>query len=669
MRDVFEGFVSPHGLTNDGLKSLVSLKKLRTLDLSHAEMPCCTELPENPKAPNQPSSTSSGRVAEVEMTTRNRTRIETVEITGYQPIRHDRPLTLEKLGQRNIFIGPNNAGKSTLFRFLRSITRFPSNDIIERLGPPVVEPNWWWQSEQTDPIVARVTMTGKAIHRSSLPEGSPQLESEDTWHIKAVIHPPDDTGFSYVELAPEAYWREGWLPLTRESSSSKDAFDYLDVNGDYAAAFQPSKIPIAKPAKDLLRRWKQSLCFIDPLRSAASERSGDAPGGTTLTTLLHRMQSAGRLSRDYDELRDELIEELNALVFAPSRLPAVRSLEVKADQSGQDIYIRRAGDLSAIPLQSMGTGISQLVVLYCELLLDRQRDIFFIEEPEAHLHPGLLRRFVRRLREHDAQFFVTTHSPTVIDSLSVEDSVFEFSFDTTKGVRAERCEKATQHHDLLDRLGVRASTLLQTNCSIWVEGPSDRIYLRNWLRRRAPMLVEGSDYFFVFYGGKLLSHLDLGGRVDASGESVASLHWLCRRSVVLMDRDYDPNDSKGKLRGAKQAVLASALEDPKHRLAVTTIGREIEYDVDRATMYEALRKLLDEPIPETLPLRGTQAFTSEVLAGLSISDKRRKSARNKLRQKVQLADIVAKLSGTETSVPTYIDQIVAFIERPADMEF
>jgi hypothetical protein len=43
--------------------------------------------------------------------------------------------------------------------------------------------------------------------------------------------------------------------------------------------------------------------------------------------------------------------------------------------------------------------------------------------------------------------------------------------------------------------------------SIWVEGPTDRIYLQQWIKLPRSNLEEGVDYSIMFYGGRLLSHL------------------------------------------------------------------------------------------------------------------------------------------------------------------
>lgn len=60
---------------------------------------------------------------------------------------------------------------------------------------------------------------------------------------------------------------------------------------------------------------------------------------------------------------------------------------------------------------------------------------------------------------------------------------------------------------LLNDLDVRASDILQSNGIIWVEGPSDRVYIKHWLEiLGSGDIEEGRDYQFLYYGGRLLSH-------------------------------------------------------------------------------------------------------------------------------------------------------------------
>jgi len=94
----------------------------------------------------------------------------------------------------------------------------------------------------------------------------------------------------------------------------------------------------------------------------------------------------------------------------------------------------------------------------------------------------------------------------------------------------------------MDDLGVRASDLLQANAVVWVEGPSDRIYIKYWLTRwceanGAKIPRENIDYAFCFYGGAVLSHfgVESNGQID----DVIDMLKLNRNSFVVIDRDDD----------------------------------------------------------------------------------------------------------------------------------
>jgi putative ATP-dependent endonuclease of OLD family len=62
----------------------------------------------------------------------------------------------------------------------------------------------------------------------------------------------------------------------------------------------------------------------------------------------------------------------------------------------------------------------------------------------------------------------------------------------------------------LEDLGYHASDLLQSNGVIWVEGPTDRLYLLKWLELTGLKAKEDLDFTIMFYGGRLLSHLSFG---------------------------------------------------------------------------------------------------------------------------------------------------------------
>ncbi|OWY61092.1 hypothetical protein B7486_65650, partial [cyanobacterium TDX16] len=179
-----------------------------------------------------------------------------------------------------------------------------------------------------------------------------------------------------------------------------------------------------------------------------------------------------------EERRDQLHVMLRDLLQEDS-------LELLTPTGREGINVRLRS--SAVPLESMGSGIEE-VILIALARLQHPESLLLLEEPDVHLHPLLQRRLALALRDHKpGASLVATHSPHIIDvakdvvlAVSIEDGL-------------TRVRKVADPHlfEQLALLGYRASDLLQTNCLIWVEGPSDRVYIKFWLSRVAPELREG----------------------------------------------------------------------------------------------------------------------------------------------------------------------------------
>jgi len=141
--------------------------------------------------------------------------------------------------------------------------------------------------------------------------------------------------------------------------------------------------------------------------------------------------------------------------------------------------------------------------------------------------------------------------------------------------RVERVTSDKQRSSVCEDLGYHPSDLLQTNCVIWVEGPSDRIYLNWWIAHSDPNLIEGIQYSIMFYGGRLASHLS-GDDPSSFVEQFISLRRLNRRGVILIDSDKPKKGTP--LNETKRRLRDEFNSGPGH--AWITEGREIENYLD-----------------------------------------------------------------------------------------
>ena len=104
--------------------------------------------------------------------------------------------------------------------------------------------------------------------------------------------------------------------------------------------------------------------------------------------------------------------------------------------------------------------------------------------------------------------FLTTHSHVAINAFCNKEMAQIYHVVKKNGVSSlHKIDDYIAKSSLLDDLDVRASDLLQSNGIIWVEGPSDRVYIKRWLEIfDKDRLEEGRDYQILYYGGRLLSH-------------------------------------------------------------------------------------------------------------------------------------------------------------------
>ena len=152
-------------------------------------------------------------------------------------------------------------------------------------------------------------------------------------------------------------------------------------------------------------------------------------------------------------------------------------VHIKIDQDNQ------------FPVSMLGDGLQQVIILTYEAFIKNDKHAFFIEEPELHMHAGMIRQLmIFYLNETKHYYFFTTHSNHLLDMADESDQVVIQKFvkqvnnDESNSVefRIYRCNR---DRDLLASLGVKPSSVYLANCTIWVEGITDRLYITKFMEK------------------------------------------------------------------------------------------------------------------------------------------------------------------------------------------
>ncbi len=535
--------------------------------------------------------------------------------------------TLKPISKINFFVGTNNAGKSRFIRYLLqllyqyrapnidrtqvkmpyeeiyhiALKQFDKSFLIEKIVP-IIKEIIAATSEDVSELKLLITdfdsmnefdladfvftVNQKIKNLITSPRPRHNQLSEKDEKIKAAKIALFDITKAQMPINSDGKFRVTYVPILRtlrkfiEPIDKKDTSHYLNI--------KPENIKAIK--QGILRERIFFDYFIGEVEHSPNERHQIAMFPE------QSIFSGERLFETLYNLKNGTQDKRKALAdfehFLGKYFFDNRTIELHAIKKGatDEVFVT-IGQEKEFPIYLLGDGIQAIILMTFPLFYfknDTQRHLIFYEEPELHMHPGMQRIFVEALRTiENAQAFVVTHSNHILDtSLDYKDDISIFSFE-----KVLQNESPVFHIEnlsspdisLLNLLGVRNSSVFLSNCCIWVEGISDRIYLKKylelWTAHNASKsagfkrFYEDLHFSFIEFGGSQVAHYDFS---TTNNTKKIKAKRITNRILLIHDKD--------KSKQKRHTELKSELKSNYYPLPVLEIENLLTPDVLKKTL-------------------------------------------------------------------------------------
>ncbi len=483
---------------------------------------------------------------------------------------------IENLSKINVFIGENNSGKSLLIREI--VKQNPTNSY----------PNKFSTKEIEEPLIRDLT---KKVNRIFENVGSTQI-FEGTFAI------------SRESLAAIINRRNDNIPLVQELDEmsselrtlSNKNFNFRSIGEGQAGLTKEQTGFVAKNLSEIVNSIDSVISqlkvekilglrrfYIPTIRTLRVFNSADSVLLNNKIDKEYGFQSFTKgvfdqrvdvysgesffnevfSLRNLDVDSDDRIEDFEH--FLSSEFFKNEKIKIITNKNENVIHIK-IGKEKEQKIHNLGDGLQMIVILTFPIFTCNGGWIA-IEEPEMFLHPGLQKRVIELLASHpksnNFQFFITTHSNHVLEAALQSPNSSIFSISKVLAKQLNEPPKFTLKplaygdSEFLRSIGVENTSVFLSNCSIWVEGVTDRLYIQKYLNEylKAPKLnskyekclqfKEGINYNFVLSAGDNIIHNDFSEDLEIGEiDEQIPIKYLCGSAMVIVDHDYNKSKKR-----------------------------------------------------------------------------------------------------------------------------
>ena len=488
-----------------------------------------------------------------------------LSIQGYKSF--GKKIRIQNLADVNVFIGANNVGKSNILKAIQ--THLP-----EIIGKKKYE-GFNKLTDFNHKNSEKVIRLGLQFPEEKLQEineiqilNKIKQIKEDFWVYKEI---------SSNQIATDTKNIEKYFAANHDLSGVMKSIEPLVSYGDPTVRTQRFVTFLT----DKLVPKQLTVVTIDPFRKITISRTDEAD---PFISALRELQHPDSNDRDKYLKQNKQFEDINNFIRNVLNDPTAK-LEIPGTTNDVTVILNNGTRIHSI--QDVGTGIHEVIIFAIKVTLC-ENTLICIDEPEIHLHPIMQKRLISFLKNNAQsnknQYFIATHSNSFIDESGI--NIYHCRMDSDGNTSCEPTPDLRSKKSIIDDLGYKASDILQTNCIIWVEGPSDRIYVKHWLSLFCDF-KEGMHFSIMFYGGSLLSHLDFDQTNEIANQLIELSH-INKNAAILIDSDKDEENTD--IHETKKRIK-TAFEDNDGFCWITE-GRTIENYLNGTILNRVTKRIL-----------------------------------------------------------------------------
>lgn len=406
-------------------------------------------------------------------------RITSLKLENFRTYKEKTPL--EDLKGLNIFIGPNNSGKSNVVHALR-ILRDLASASVSLLTPDIfrkeINENDIDGEIMIEVVIDLSDSERKALMKSlggdhlvnELPEKSilrrvrylVKLNQYGTIHEELSIL---NNRNEYSDIIINSKERKGTTRTTNlkeiiQDANSTDAFDIL-ILGE-ASTWLPEWImlkttdqdkPLEYVVAELIKGYFRTILHLDKLKERDYPRE---------------------FFSGLETFRNNYLEQFMAIATAVKKTLGFTNLSF----SGNRLNIKEDKRTKITPFGTLSDGSKDLLYVMSRIAESTlSSKIICIEEPETHLHSllqkTLMQKFKEISKENHIQFFITTHSP-LFTSIENDNNTFLVQRDN-KYSEVISITNGSQLRLIKQHLGIDNTDIYLSPYVLFVEGESEEI--------------------------------------------------------------------------------------------------------------------------------------------------------------------------------------------------